>query len=121
MPESRELATDERQLINRLLQETFVGRDALKAQMADVRVVVGREGGDRTLVFLLSASNGPRANTCSRVPVDAVMEDIDGVYIEILFHVVDGYARELEIYRVDGSPIKRQFMDGPLMVNWKPC
>lgn len=49
------------------------------------------------------------------------MVDEDGVNIEILLHVVDGYARELEIYRVDGTPIQRASLDGPLKrVNGRP-
>jgi hypothetical protein len=54
--------------------------------------------------------------------VDAVMTDDDGTNIEILLHVVDGYAHELEIYRVDGEPIRRESLDGAVtLVNWKPA
>lgn len=119
--EPRALAADERKLMDRLLNEPFGGRDELRIQLADVRVVAHGRGDTRTLVFSLPPPNTPRAHADSRIPVDAVMTDDDGTDIEILLHVVDGYARELEIYRVDGAPIKRTSLDGPLTrINWKP-
>ena len=42
------------------------------------------------------------------------MADDDGIDIAILFHVVNGFARELEIYRVDGAPIQVKQLNGPL-------
>jgi len=50
------------------------------------------------------------------------MTDEDGMHIEISLHVVGGIVRELESYRVDGLPIQRKSLDGPLkLVNWKPA
>jgi hypothetical protein len=37
------------------------------------------------------------------VPVEADLEDDDGVTIHVL-HVLDGYLNELEVYREDSSP-----------------
>lgn len=120
--EPRSPAPDERQLLNRLLREPFAGCDELKIQLADVRIVARGKHDTRTLVFAPPPAGSPRADTESRVPVDAMMSDDDGVNIEILLHVVDGYAKELEIYRVDGAPITRRALDGPLkLVNWKPA
>jgi len=39
--------------------------------------------------------------------------DADGVQVEILLHVVDGRLNELEIYKVDGSPIIKQPVEAP--------
>lgn len=41
------------------------------------------------------------------------MADVDGTDISILLHVVDGFARELEIYRIDGRPIQLKQLKGP--------
>lgn len=118
----RPLADDERQLIDRMLEKIFDGRDQLREQLVDVRVVAHGPPDTRTIVFASPPSTKPRIETGERVPVDAVMVDEDGVNIEILLHVVDGYARELEIYRVDGTPIQRTSLDAPLkLVNWRPA
>jgi hypothetical protein len=33
--------------------------------------------------------------------------DLDGTQISVMLHVLDGFCREIEIYKVDGSPIQR--------------
>jgi hypothetical protein len=40
--------------------------------------------------------------------VEAEAEDVDGVPIHLLLHVVDGMARELELFREDGKTVQRQ-------------
>lgn len=110
----RQLAAGERQLIDELLRESFEGRNELRIQLADASVVAHGPPDTRTVVFAPAGGNIPRAYTGSRVPVDGLIADDDGTDIEVLLHVVDGYARELEIYRVDGSPIERAALDGPL-------
>lgn len=117
----RPLTEHERRLIDSMLQEPFPGRDELRTQLADVCVVALGPHDTRTIVFGPPAISA-RACVASRVPVDAVMADEDGMHIEILLHVVDGVAQELESYRVDGKPIQRTLLDGPLkLVNWKPA
>ena len=119
LAEPRSLTNDEQQLIAQLLQRPFAGRDALRAQLADARVVACGTRDTRTLVFAPPSPNVPQANTESRVPVDAVIADDDGTDIEVLLHVVGGFARELEIYRVDGAPILRHSLDAPVKpVKW---
>jgi hypothetical protein len=41
----------------------------------------------------------------NRVPVNAQCLDTDGIAIDVLLHVVDGRLDELELYKVDGSPM----------------
>jgi hypothetical protein len=41
------------------------------------------------------------------VPVEAELEDEDGVPVHVLLHVLDGYLNELEIYREDSAPVRR--------------
>jgi hypothetical protein len=49
----------------------------------------------------------PRAPVRTRIPVEAEGVDQDGVPIHFLLHVVDGFAKELEIYREDSGPVRR--------------
>ena len=49
----------------------------------------------------------PQATVLKRIPVEASGKDQDGVQIHVLLHVLDGAAKELEIYKDDGSPILR--------------
>ncbi|MCU1362893.1 MAG: hypothetical protein JWM55_721 [Acidimicrobiaceae bacterium] len=50
--------------------------------------------------------NGPRAEVSRRIPVEAEIEDSDGVTIHVLLHVADGLIDELELYREDSAPIR---------------
>lgn len=103
----RSLQAHERALIEQLLRPPFDGRDEILSQLATARVVAVGEGDTRTLRFGPARSDVPRARTVLRVPVEAEALDDDGVPIAVLLHVVDGLAEELEIYRVDGQPIRR--------------
>jgi hypothetical protein len=40
-------------------------------------------------------------------PLHAIAHDLDGMDLEVLLHIVDGYAKELEVIRWDGEPIQR--------------
>jgi hypothetical protein len=111
---ARPAAPDERWLLDRLLEENFRGREEVRKQLADVRIIAQGKHDSRTLLFAPPTRTIPPADTEWRVPVDATMADDDGTEIEILLHVVDGYVEELEIYRVDGAAVIRPSLDGPL-------
>jgi hypothetical protein len=53
----------------------------------------------------LLVRSGAKANVRHRIPVEVEGEDIDGTTIHVLLHVVEGVARELEVYKDDGSPV----------------
>lgn len=79
-----------------LLKEGFPGRQALLEQVPSLSVCpIDKEGSLRL------ETSGPRAKVKQRVPVEAMQEDIDGVTIHILLHVIDGLMNELEIYKDD--------------------
>lgn len=103
----RDLRAHERALIEQLLRPPFDGRDEIRSQLANARVSAEGDGDTRTLRFEPDRSKVPRGLTVLRVPVEAEATDDDGVPIAVLLHVVDGIAEELEIYRVDGLPIRR--------------
>jgi hypothetical protein len=47
------------------------------------------------------------AEVVRRIPVEAETEDVDGVPIHVLLHVVNGYMNELEVYREDSARLDR--------------
>ena len=56
----------------------------------------------------IKSSTEPARQKISRVPVDAVAFDLDGVGIDIILHVVSGYPVMLEISKWDGSDIQKR-------------
>jgi hypothetical protein len=100
---------------------TDSARRSLGRQLEGALVVADGPTGTRTVVFAIGSDDELRAPVIQRVPVDASMFDLDGGNIDLLLHVVDGYVRELEAYRVDGKPIEREELDGPVtLVNRHP-
>jgi hypothetical protein len=51
-----------------------------------------------------------------RVPIEAVADDIDGMTIHVLLHVVDGYIDGLELYREDGLALLAPVRPGALRI-----
>lgn len=108
LPSARELRPDERTVIDQLLSAPFEGRDAIRSQLANARVVAEGEADTRTIKFELAPGERRLALTKLRVPVEAEILDEDRVPIALLLHVLDGLATELEIFRADGQPIKQR-------------
>jgi hypothetical protein len=100
------MGNDERALVDQLLAQPFNGRDEIVAQLRDARVIAEGTGDSRTLKFALPHKDAPHAPTAQRIPVEGMADDADGVPITVLLHVIDGWVTELEIYRVDGKPIR---------------
>ena len=93
----------ERGLFDRLLEASFSGRDQLKAQLREAVVrKIDEKGG-----LAIRVTTGQKAEVLRRVPVEAECADADGTTIHFLLHVIDGTAKELEIYKEDGSPIRK--------------
>lgn len=91
----------EQQIIGRLLEKAFPGRDAICEQMKNCLVRTIDANG--SLEFLIQATVKAKVNR--RIPVEAELQDADGVPMHILLHVVDDTVNELEIYKEDGSPL----------------
>jgi hypothetical protein len=114
-PESvvRPLADTERAVLANLLTEDFPGRDVLQEQLAEARGRLIDADGSLALVPSPSAR---AADVVRRIPVEAETEDLDGVTIHVLLHVVDGYVNELEVYREDSARIQRPIRPETLRV-----
>ena len=94
----------ERTLLAAFLRAAFPGSPALAEQLPEVRS--RRIDADGSLA--LEPSPGVlRADVIRRIPVEAELEDTDGVTIHLLLHVVNGLMHELEIYKDDSSPVRR--------------
>lgn len=104
MTSPRHLSKLERLVLAKLLSVDFPGKDQLNEQLHDVRVKRIDEQGSLELLPIRPA---PIAAVEQRVPVEAEMLDKDGVTIHVLLHVVDGFLKELEIYRDDSNPLER--------------
>jgi hypothetical protein len=97
----RPLKTHERELLEKLLEPEFPGRDELRHQLNSV--IAKQVFEDGTLD--LQCDPGSAAPVKSRVPTEGKCADADGVEIHVLLHVVDGAMNELEIFKDDGSSI----------------
>ena len=99
----RDLTEYEWAILNRLLERDFPGRNELRIQLTGCKVI--RICGDGTIKFKIESGNA--ASVTSRVPVEAVASDADGIPIYYLLHVVNGFVAELEIYNAATFDIKR--------------
>jgi hypothetical protein len=99
--EYRLLNEYERQVLLRLLEVPFHGRDEIRSQIHTS--VVRQVDTDGSIAFNVESKT--IAPVMRRIPVEAEAKDRDGVPIHFLMHVVDGKIHELEIYKADGSKI----------------
>ncbi len=109
LAEARELTADEWKLIDVLFSVDFPGREELRKQLRESRVSAEGRGNERTLLFAFPTDVAPVEGPVSLpIPIEGWLSDDDDLKIEVLLHVHDGRARELEIYRVDGESILRE-------------
>jgi hypothetical protein len=100
----RPLSEGERSLLTKLLSAEFPGKEALLEQMVDVKARrIDALGG----LALAPVENAAVANVVRRIPVEAELDDRDGVTVHVLLHVLNGLMNELEVYRDDSGPIQR--------------
>jgi hypothetical protein len=93
----------ERSLFERLLEAEFPGKTELLPMIHALLVkTIDSDGG----LELLSQVSG-EARVVKQIPVEAEANDEDGITIHALLHVVAGRPVELEIYKDDGSAVKR--------------
>jgi hypothetical protein len=108
----RPLKAAERALLEKLLDCQFPGRDELRRQLDSV--AAQQIHGDGTLA--LRVASGQPVAVKGRVPTEGTCDDLDGVMIHVLLHVVNGMIDELEIFKEDGSDIERPPMAAALVL-----
>ena len=91
-------------IVKRLVSADFPGAPELCEQVT--RAMIKRRDLGTALVLEAHLPNGlRRAEVERRVPVEAEGKDLDGTVIHLLVHVVNGYLKEVEIFREDGQQI----------------
>jgi Domain of unknown function (DUF6984) len=100
----RKLSSIEESLIKRLLSADFPGRKEVSQQLENCLVRVIDTEGSLEIQPNLKASAAIVEKT---IPVEAEAPDEDGIHMHFLLFVRNGYVKELEIYKDDGSPIRR--------------
>ncbi len=106
----RPLDANEMALLEKLLDHDFPGRDALRVQLASV---TGRQI-DENGSLELSAAQNSRAEMLSACPTEGTCADADGGTIAVLLHIQNGKLHQLEIFKEDGSEIRRAPKAGDL-------
>lgn len=99
------MTVDERKLLSFLLGAEFPGRDVLREQATTA--MVSRDCSDCPTFELKVDRRCPRAQVKRTVPIEAEGRDSDGVAVQVLLHVVDGYLSELEVFRYDEKTIEQ--------------
>src|SRR6266849_10395523 len=98
----RPLDARERELLEKLLEPEFQGRDELRSQLISVTAKQIEEDG----TLRLQCGPSPPAPVKYSAPMEATCTDADGMTIAVLLHVdKDGFMHMLEIIKYDGSPI----------------
>jgi len=108
----RPLRGSERELLEKLLEHEFPGRDQLREQLLSVAAQQVYEDG----TLALRVSSGQPAPVKGRVPTEGTCPDNDGVMIHVLLHVVSGMMDELEIFKEDGTDIVHPPTGGALVL-----
>ena len=99
----REPTTNQRALLERLLEASFPGRNELAGLLGNVLVrTIDGDGG----LELESQVEG-KAPVVKGVPIEAEAKDEDSATIHMLLDVTQGRPAELELFREDAETIKR--------------
>lgn len=101
----RPLSDYEKQILTKLFKKPFPGRKELIEQVGKSKVKSIDEYNDNWGSIEFKTESHKKANTESRVPIQGVTRDKDGIEIDIFLHVVNGFINEVEIVRVDNKPI----------------
>jgi hypothetical protein len=91
----RPLSLEERAILDRLLTFDFPGRDDLRSQIKNAQVSDLDENGS----LRIFTTDTRRAQVLSRIPTEGSCQDVDGITVHLLLHVVDGVVNELEIFK----------------------
>jgi len=101
----RDLTSIEQNILERLLSKDFPGKDQLKNQINGCLASDTGDDDNYGSIYLFPDRKSV-AHVERRVPVDGLVKDSDGIPINILLHVEDGFLHELEITKLNGAPLK---------------
>ncbi|HZL28440.1 MAG TPA: hypothetical protein VFC39_18095 [Acidobacteriaceae bacterium] len=95
----RPLTRHEREVLDKLLEPSFPGRDELLAQ---VKLARARELDDDGCIEF-SRVPAARSQAQFSIPTEGEYRDVEGITLHVQLHVVDGFVKQLELYKEDGS------------------
>jgi hypothetical protein len=95
----------ERAVFCRLLQEDFPGRNEVAAQLADCEVEAYDDEDNYGSCRIIPKETHEPAITMSGIPVEGRGFDADGVPIDYILYVEDGFASDLNVVKADGTAI----------------
>jgi hypothetical protein len=101
----RDLTPIERNVLERMLSKNFPGSHELTKQLEGCLASDIGDNDNYGSIYLFPQKTDP-ASVERNVPVDGLVNDIDGSPINILLHIENGLLHELEIVKLDGSLIK---------------
>lgn len=104
----RPITNREKAILLRLLELNFRGRDAIREQVGGL---LGKQI-DNEGSLSLKVTSKTRADIPGGIAVEARYSDSEAVdpwepHVNLLLHIADGQIKLLEVYKDDGSPIRR--------------
>ena len=99
----REMQPREKELVCKLLEPVFPGRDELFQQLQTAKVRTIDEDG--SLEFSISSLT-KADNVKYVVPTEGEYEDPDGITVHVLLYMHGHKCEELEFYREDGTQVQ---------------
>jgi len=100
--EFRPLNTREKELLEKLLEPEFEGRDELRSQLGLATAKQVLEDG----TLDLHCDPGSPVSTAHGLVAEGILKDADGMNISVLLHVDrDGFMHELEMLKYGPAPI----------------
>ena len=108
-------ATASEEAILRKILLADVSTSALLAQLKDAKVATIDEYGSLT-ISPINATPDRMLARMVKLPAEAQAPDVDGIDVHFLIFEQGGWLSELQIYKDDGTPIRRAFSPDQLEV-----
>jgi len=102
-----------------MLAADVIDKEIIINQIKTAKVIGHCTCGCKT-ISIYANHNMPRYTSCVRVPVEMVINASDGVPIQFLLHIIDGYVSELEVLRVDSQPINEEIKLDDAVITTNP-
>ncbi|AQT86332.1 hypothetical protein B1222_21040 [Paenibacillus larvae subsp. pulvifaciens] len=94
--------------MEKLLSVEFPERDILVSQLKNAKVIGNYLCGCRTIDINIDSTCSKFPNS-KRVPVEMIIHNGQSAPIIFYLHVLNGYIKELEIFKADSKPISEKF------------
>ncbi|MEF2965546.1 hypothetical protein V3851_06845 [Paenibacillus sp. M1] len=115
----RELSSTEKDWMAKMLDVDLPYRDILKEQVENSKAIGECKCGCRTINIQVDQTAARKFPYSIRIPVEMSVTEEGKPPILFLLHLIDGYIHELEVLRVDSTPIigDIEFRNAEVLVN----